>query len=87
MKKRYKFKDKNKVVVIEKEERNSLHFDIQRAYRGSIAKNKKVYTRKKKHRENYFDDSSLFFIDKMENIQYNIIVKLGKGDIKYGILQ
>ncbi len=60
MKKKYKFKEKDKTVVIEKEERNKLHFDIQRAYRGSIAKNKKAYIRKKKHRENYFDDSSLF---------------------------
>jgi hypothetical protein len=55
MKKTFKIIDKinNKTEVVTYNERNLLHFQIQRTYRMSFTKNKKAYTRKTKYKPIY----------------------------------
>ena len=52
MKRKIKVIDKvtGKTLEGETEIRNTLHFDVQRKTRANIFKNKKLYTRKRKHK-------------------------------------
>lgn len=93
MKQKYRLRDGDKEICIEKEIKNPLHLYVQQNNKGAIFKSKKAYSRKQKHKKNDqdFDEqkerqdlikkcrkNSLKFVDKIRKNQYNIYVKLRK---------